>query len=125
MSLNPLSIKSLGCLTGAIAAALTSAMLSSSPAAAQSSVLGDPNANPTGDVRPNEVVQGSGVSAQDLIRNIMLAPGQSMDDFNSQQSGRIDSAASDFLRRSQQQQQLNNGSSNGAASDRPNSPDRN
>ncbi|HEY9688839.1 MAG TPA: hypothetical protein V6D46_02515 [Coleofasciculaceae cyanobacterium] len=111
-------------LLGSIAAVLASASLASSPAAAQSSVLGDPNANPTGDVRPNEVVQGSGVSAQDLIRNIMLAPTQSMNDFDSQQPGRIDNAANDFLRRSQQQQQSGNGG-NGAASDRPNSPSRN
>lgn len=117
-----MSLNLLSCLLGSIAVVLASVGLVSRPAVAQSSVLGDPNANPTGDVRPNEVVQGSGVSAQDLIRNIMLAPGQSMNDFDSQQPGRIDNAANEFLRRSQQQQQQQqrNSSGNAATGDRPN-----
>ena len=120
MSLNLLSL-----LLGSIAVVLASVGLVSRPAAAQSSVLGDPNANPTGgDVRQNEVVQGSGVSAQDLIRNIMLAPSQSMSDFDSQQSGRINNEANEFLRRSREQQQMNNGG-NGSTGDRPDASRRN
>jgi hypothetical protein len=73
-------------------------------------------------VRPNEVFQGSGVSAQDLIRNIMLAPGQTLDDFNQQQSGRIDNAANEFLRQRQQRLEQNG---QGGASVTPSSPTRN
>ncbi|TAD79308.1 MAG: hypothetical protein EA001_04615 [Oscillatoriales cyanobacterium] len=90
------------------------------PAVAQSTLLGDPNANnPSGDVRQNEVVSGSGVSAQDLIRNVMLAPSQSMDDFNRQQSDRIDSAADQFFRLRQQRLEPGNSGSSGATNNRP------
>lgn len=95
---------------------LGSAIAPIAPAAAQSTLLGDPNANnSSGDVRQNEVVSGSGVSAQDLIRNVMLAPSQSMDDFNRQQSGRIDSAAGEFFRLRQQRLEQGNGGSSGTA----------
>jgi hypothetical protein len=101
-------------IAAAVATVLLGSAIGIAPAAAQSTLLGDPNANnPSGDVRQNEVISGSGVSAQDLIRNVMLAPTQSLEDFNRQQSGRIDSAADEFFRQRQQRlQQGNSGTPN-------------
>jgi len=121
---HPSIAPSIAWLSGSsIVTVLSILALGSHPAIAQSSALGDPNANgSSGDVRPNEVFQGSGVSAQDLIRNIMLAPGQTLDDFNQQQSGRIDNAANEFLRQRQQRLEQNG---QGGASVTPSSPTRN
>jgi hypothetical protein len=52
----------------------------------------------------------------------MLAPGQTLDDFNQQQSGRIDNAANEFLRQRQQRLEQNG---QGGASVTPSSPTRN
>lgn len=100
-----------GILPGLGLAVVAASLASALPAQAQSSNRSIPD--PIRDLRmnsetsPNSIDGSGGLTARDLIQQILLNSGQSAEDFQNSQDGRLNDEATRF--RLQQQQRLQQG----------------